>query len=408
MEPFVHTTSSDATTPLSATAGTLLGLGHMALRGAEQITELVAEMHETIARTPLPIDRSQPDARRAPLPYRMVSSSFAHLADLLARSALLLSEEPSDPPGDDSRLWLRAVLNGVMGDKLARWKSPLALQMGFHDRHGRRLDPQQIGSKPAQQVTIVLHGLCMHDRGWMNPAHLAFADALEERGHQLVWLRYNSGLPVGENGRLLAGQLANLSGLQEQTLHLVGHSMGGLLIRSACHYAERSQQPWLSALQSCSYLSTPHQGAPYERLGHLVNSIGGVSPYTRPFMRLGNIRSAAIRDLRFGNIFEEARPGDWDISQRDQRPPLPALVPHARHLLLGGGRTPQAAAGWQGDGLVPVASALGLHDDPERAIRGEQIIRCELPDLDHIAMLCEPRIYQRVLDCIEPPSLQRA
>ncbi len=405
MHPVSATPRPTRSSTTAAGAESLIGLGHLLLRGAEQLTELVAEMHETISRAPLPVGGGEPDPRRAPLPYRIVSGSFAHLAELLASSALLLPEAAEDAPADESRLWLRAALNGVLGDKLARWNSPLALQMGFHDRAGCRVPVAEIGRGEA--VTIVLHGLCMHDRGWMNPAHLDFAERLELAGHEVLWLRYNSGLPVGTNGRLLAEQLQAASSLPGRPLHLVGHSMGGLIMRSACHYAEVNAHTWFEHLESCSYLSTPHHGAPYERIGHLANSIGGVSPYTRPFMRLGNIRSAAIRDLRHGNIFEDARPGDWDTSQQDQRPPLPALAPHARHLLLGGGRDARAATTWVGDGLVPVASALGFHDDPARELRGEQVTRCELPDLDHIAMLCDPRIYERVLHFIQPPPAQR-
>ncbi len=385
-----------------------LGLGHLALHGAGQITELVAEMHETIAHAPLPLSRRTPDARRAPLPYRIVSGSFTGLAGLLGELAGQLPDHDGEAtPDNESRLLLRAVLNGVMGDKLARWNSPLALPMSFHDRHGQRLADSELHDDSSANLTLILHGLCMHDRGWMNPAHLAFADQLERNGHRVAWIRYNSGLPIGVNGQELADRLQNLHGSPQRKLHLVGHSMGGLLMRSACHYAEVSAHSWLGSLESCAYLSTPHHGAPYERMGHLVNSVTGVSAYSRPFMRLGNIRSAAIRDLRYGNIFADAQPEAWDINQKDSRPPLPELVAHARHLLLGGGRDEQTADSWVGDGLVPVYSALGQHRDPTRELRGEQITRRQIEHLDHIAMLADERIYEQLVEWLILPVAER-
>ncbi len=55
-----------------------------------------------------------------------------------------------------------------------------------------------------------------------------------------VYLRYNTGLPVGRNGADLAWLLDDLVAawpVPVRSIALVGHSMGGLVVRAAFHAA---------------------------------------------------------------------------------------------------------------------------------------------------------------------------
>ena len=90
-------------------------------------------------------------------------------------------------------------------------------------------------------------------------------------------------------------------------LVLIGHSMGGLVARSACHYGSREDHAWTKGVRHVFCLGSPHLGAPLEKG---VNALGWALrrvPETRPLANLLGVRSAGIKDLRHGSCVEE----DW-------------------------------------------------------------------------------------------------
>jgi hypothetical protein len=113
----------------------------------------------------------------------------------------------------------------------------------------------------------------------------------------------------------------------------------------------------------------------------IFNELLGRTAYSAPFMRLGNIRSRGIKDLRFGCIAPDAD------SPRSSVP----LAGHVRHLLVAASRQPPAGATWIGDGFVPVHSALGQHPDQTLALAAAQLQREHLSPLGHIALMGDRR-----------------
>ena len=150
-----------------------------------------------------------------------------------------------------------------------------------------------------------------------------------------------------------------------ERLAIVGHSMGGLVARSAFHYGTLAGHTWPKRLADLFFLGTPHFGAPLERAGAWVDYLVGISPYTAPFARLGKARSAGIKDLRHGDVRDE----DWQApasqGARATRSPLP-LPAGVRCYAIAASRQKRPGASMsriRGDGLVPVHSALGWHRD---------------------------------------------
>ena len=221
-----------------------------------------------------------------------------------------------------------AALNGVLGDHLERTGNPLAIRMQLLRRDDR---PGAAEPSPAgPHVLLLIHGLCMNDRQWTRGGHdhgQALAQAL---GFTPVYARYNSGLHISTNGRELALQLEQLLRdwpVPVQTLTVIGHSMGGLVARSAVHQAAQAGMAWPERLRHLMFLGTPHHGAPLERGGNWLHQGLGISSYAAPFTRLSGLRSAGITDLRHGNLLDE----DWAdgrFASRDTRAvlPLPAGV----------------------------------------------------------------------------------
>lgn len=212
---------------------------------------------------------------------------------------------------------LVGAVNGVVGDHLHRRDN--ALGLGLSLRHGdRELTPGRVADLPrTRRVAVFVHGLATTEWSWCldtgrflgDPA-ANFATLLErDLGFTPVFVRYNTGRPVADNGRDLAAALDRLvatwpGGVDE--LVLVGHSMGGLVSRSAVYTAQLEGGPWLAKLTRVACLGTPHQGAPLERLGVAVaDALGAVDlPGTRIPAAILRARSAGIQDLGHARVTE--------------------------------------------------------------------------------------------------------
>lgn len=364
---------------------------------AREILALVRGMHGTIQQAPLPFAQ-RPEGRLggiSGLVYDCIDTGFAGVERAFATATRPL---PAQAPAQ----WLavQAALNGVLGDRLQAQGNPLAMPLQVLPRPA-----DEAGNEPATAPDLVLfaHGLCMAEGAWDNPAHHELAQALTTAGRQVAYLRYNSGRHISENGAALAQWLAaeeaagRLGGLW-----LVGHSMGGLLIRSAL--AQAGNAAWTRRLRAAVYLGSPHQGAALERIGNHANRLLAVSPYTKPFMRLSNLRSQGIQDLRHGNIVE----ADWQGRQcpddtADCRQ-VTRLSRRGRHWLIGATRDAQAPADpWaaRGDDLVPLASALGLCAQGRHALDGPAVERRVLADTGHLALLSAPQVQPLLREALQ-------
>lgn len=282
-------------------------------------------------------------------------------------------------PSSPEREAALAAINGVCGDHLEATRNRLAIPMSFRV-HGRALDLDRQALREALpdatgRVVVLVHGLCMNDLQWRRGGHDHGAMLAHDLGWSVVALHYNSGLHVSDNGVRFAALLETLVAqwpVPVQELAIVGHSMGGLVARSACHVADEEGLRWRRKLKRLVCLGTPHHGALLERGGHRLDRVLHLSPYAAPFARLGTLRSAGITDLRFGNL----RRADWEgRAARDQghddRRPTPLLAGVAVYLLAA--TTAERPAGLRhalvGDGLVTLASAWGEHRDPALALK---------------------------------------
>ena len=139
----------------------------------------------------------------------------------------------------------------------------------------------------------------------------------ESLGYTPLFLHYNTGLHISENGKHLAASIDRLAksyakyqeSQQPQddskaplSMAVIGHSMGGLVSRSACHYAQTEEHGWLEKLSHMITLGSPHHGAVLERGGKLVDAVLGAHPYTEPISWLGKIRSKGVTDLGYGEF----------------------------------------------------------------------------------------------------------
>jgi pimeloyl-ACP methyl ester carboxylesterase len=282
----------------------------------------------------------------------------------------------SDPQPVPAREALLAAVNGVLGDHLLASANPLAITMSLRIK-GCAVSLTREGlaaalPKATGRVVILLHGLCMNDLQWQHNGFDYGAD-LAADGFTPLYLHYNTGRHISDNGRDFAAlleQLASAWPTPVTQLVLLGHSMGGLVARSACHIAEQERHTWLNTLTRMVFLGTPHHGSPLEKGGNWIDLLIGATPYTVAFTRLGRVRSAGITDLRHGYV----RDRDWHGRDRFAREPAPMhvcpLPEHVRCYALAATLAKEADGKPDliGDGLVRVASALGKHRSPSRTL----------------------------------------
>jgi pimeloyl-ACP methyl ester carboxylesterase len=214
-----------------------------------------------------------------------------------------------------------------------------------------------------------------------------------------VTLRYNTGLPIAENGRRLSALLEDLAEnwpVAIEHLALVGHSMGGLVIRSAAHVAAEHGYRWPELVDTTIALGTPHMGAPLEQAVHFAAHALSVFPESRPVGAVIDTRSVGIKDLRRGTLVE----ADWTDRDLDALTPgnhthVP-LLDGARHFVVLAtlSRNPSGrVADLLGDLLVPPRSATGdTGEDDRLAFPPDHVHR--LGGLHHFDLLNHPRVYE--------------
>jgi pimeloyl-ACP methyl ester carboxylesterase len=377
----------------------LRGLSRLGVDAVVGVTDLVEAMHHTIASVTGIIGQA-PAGRPSGITgfvYRTVRGTTRTVGqglDTLWR-ALPFDTVTSTP----EREAFVAALNGVWGDHLADTGNPLAVPMAF--RIGGQPYRQALASaRPTGKLLVLVHGLAMNDLQWSRRGHDHGRALARDLGFTPVYLHYNSGRHVSQNGRDFAALLDELVAhwpVPVDELAIVCHSMGGLVTRSACSMGE--DRAWMAALRQLVFLGTPHHGAPLERGGRLVDTLLSVSPYIAPFARLGKTRSAGITDLRFGNLQD----ADWQqrdrhAQRRDDRQPTP--LPEGVQSFFVAATTSAEATGLRsatvGDGLVPLASALGEHRDPRLALKVPKSHQMVITSANHWDLLNRDDVYQQI------------
>lgn len=382
MSPQDSRAGASVSTRRLPTASELAGLLVLGADATDQVTQVAEQLHRAIVGSiGLPVGAAPGrTAGIAGLVYRSVRGGAA-LVDAGGRALHRRAEPRAD---DGAALSWRAALNGVVGDRLLAQANPLALPMTLHDGGGRVLEASALSGE--RRLLLLMHGLCMHDGHWHQRSAARVPGGYgrllqQQRGFTPIYLRYNSGLPIAVNGELLAALLDGWMPAQLEQLSVIAHSMGGLVMRSAIASAQQHALPWLHRLRQLVFLGTPHDGAALERLGHRFETLLGVSRYSAPFVRIGQLRSAGILDLR-GGLAESC---GWPEQARCH---VVAAVRGRRSR-----RLPWPA---EGDGLVPLRSALALGSG--RVIRHFAPRDCRvLERCDHFALLDEPRVARQLL-----------
>lgn len=394
MEKPVHIRPSD-----------LRGFQRLVIDSTIGLTNLVEAMHHTITRLPGVLGES-PSGRTngiTGLVYKSVRGVTRLVGGGLDASlgmlALLIAERPSS----QEREATLAALNGVFGDYLVESANPLGIAMSLRVS-GTPLTMARDSlaaafPDPGRKLLILVHGLCMNDLQWNRGGHDHGAGLRRDLGYSPIYLHYNTGRNISTNGKEFAAVMEEL--LREwphpiEQLAIVGHSMGGLVARSAFHYARLAGYAWPKQVDHLVFLGTPHFGAPLERAGAWADFLMGISPYSAPFARLGKARSAGIKDLRHGNLRDEDWQAKASTSARVAPMPLPLGVRCYAVAASKQERPNSSSARILGDGLVPANGALGQHTDPSLNLGLPARHRWVGYGMGHFDLLGRSDVYEQV------------
>jgi len=296
-----------------------------------------------------------------------------------------------------------SILNGVFGDYLQQRQNGLALRMAFMHRARAlpmtRTQLQQAHPAATAKLCVLVHGLCCNESSWSGKAPdgsvMTYGSCLQaDLGYTPFYLRYNSGLPIAQNGAALAALLAELLvayPLAVEEIVLIGHSMGGLVLRSACEAAGRQRLSWVQRVTRVFYLGTPHEGAPLERLTH--TAVAALRTIPNPITALVgetlDLRSRGIKDLRRGDVLApSAASGPTPI----------AWLASAQHYLIAGSLTenPQHIASLLlGDALVRLPRKKGARAGSAAAVLPQQNIKV-FGRMHHMQLAHDMAVYEQI------------
>lgn len=351
--------------PSKKTIKYLRGLTRLAIGATTGTTDLVETMHSTVANMNPPLGESSATTTKGitRLIYKSIRGGTQLVGTSLdfAMQGLLPFLNDKEPPSKTLDIFL-SVINGVYGDKLVETDNPLAIGMKFFYQNNELLADQSNSDAllPMNKVMIFVHGLCMSHHCWEKDKIDLSKEMAEKLGFTPIYLHYNTGQSIATNGAELADRIESLVEnwqIPVTDLTVVGHSMGGLVARSARYQGEKKKHQWIKTNKKLTSIGTPHCGALLEKSAFMIETLMQLSPYAAPFTRLTKIRSTGIENLR-----------DGSVGVNNEFIPLPADVEYFTLAAVLNKQSNMATQQVIGDGFVTLDSALGQSTDSTRTL----------------------------------------
>jgi pimeloyl-ACP methyl ester carboxylesterase len=398
-------------------------LGALAFRELAGVPGGIRDVHDAVA------ERVFRGVGRGAAPVRAVhdlvsAASYSAVRGTMraagrAADAGLARRRVSDPrliSGSPPGALALGALTGLIGDALEREGSALHAPMAVR-LAGRPIapDPEALAAAfpdASGRIAVFIHGLMETELAWRagaGPGGETYGSRLRhDLGYSPLELRYNSGLHISENGRELADLMERLAAAwpaEVERIALIGHSMGGLVARSACHQGSERGDAWVTRVRHVVSLGSPHLGAPLAQGVHWLSAALHAVPETRPLARFLRRRSAGIRDLRHGSLVDD----DWSGRDPDALRAVACrevpLLEGATHCFVAAtitksGRHPLGRL--LGDCLVLESSASGRSRTRRIPFQAEHGLH--VGGTHHIALLNHPLVYERLRAWLAPPA----
>jgi pimeloyl-ACP methyl ester carboxylesterase len=352
-----------------------------------------------------------------------VTGAVGSTIDLILSTAETMLRSDAVPNPSPKRDQIVAVLNGVVGDYLQKRGNPLEIHMEWRIEGITQSDDmlRTLIRNFNQHLLILVHGSCSTDLLWKSKDGHCHGEVISsELGSTPIYLYYNTGLHISDNGKLLALQLnriASIAASEEVPLKvdILAHSMGGLVVRSACHYAtvlpeEFDTAKWLPTVRKLVFLGTPHHGALLERFGKWIDRVLSMHRYIEPFSWIGKIRSNGVNDLGYGNVRDEDWMHDHPSKTDDHRLPTPLSTSMECYaiaaILISDTTSNHFYKNVVGDGLVTESSALGRHENTFLTLKIPLSHQKTIHSVSHLGLLSSIPVCQMISSFLADAIIQ--
>lgn len=253
------------------------------------------------------------------------------------------------------------------------------------------------------RIVVLVHGWCCSEDVWrFADGKSTYATLLQrDTGATPFAIRYNTGMPIPDSGRDLARLLRALAAAYPCPLEeivLIGHSMGGLVIRAACHTGDPEDAAWTRKVRHVFYLGTPHDGTDLERFAQ--GATGALRSTSNPVARLATYLLRGERGVTDGSNASAPASAAPDAATLATLPWLRS----ARHWVLVGTLTddprhPLAQA--LGDGLVRVPKGVAPGARAAPGVPGIVV----LPGVHHLQLAHDSAVYDTIhRACTDSPA----
>lgn len=303
-----------------------------------------------------------------------------------------------------------SVLNGAIGNHLENYQLGLSRELAFYwDGEPLALTKEILATVlKTPKVCILVHGLVSDETMWKwSEGDYDYGSFLsKDFGYSPLYLRYNSGRHISENGKDLASildQLLKNSPTKIQEIIFVSHSMGGLVTRSACYYGEKSKAKWIPLVKKIFFIGSPHHGAPLEKFGNVVTTVLDKipNPFTYLTKKAINLRSDGIKDLRYGFLVEEDWKGkDLDAFHLHEKTIVP-LLPKTDYYVITGTISEDPNSYWTqffGDAMVRKWSSEGKSGNEKHNLPFLETNKKEIRGVSHIDLMHNKQVYAAIQD----------
>jgi len=264
-------------------------------------------------------------------------------------------------------------------------------------------DWKEKGSKP---IILFVPGLLTDETVWKENwtpykrkriRTKGISTELEKLGFHGIFVRFNHGLPIHENGKKLSEIFEIFQEhLPDSNPHIISYSLGGLVLRSALFYGNQQNAEWPKKVQKVVMISSPNRGSYLEKIGFWLGMILEKSPnlFLKVLGIIGNLRSDAIKDLSFGLIRKEPKSFFTPISRYFQDPyhgELDEVDAYEAYSLLDDAKNP--IQNFLGDGIVEKQSLSYLSNRVFAAKPRPDLRTLEIVKANHFSILKRKELF---------------
>lgn len=309
---------------------------------------------------------------------------------------------------------ISSILGSTMDDKVRFTTIQMNWRLKSEDASTEEL-LQDFRRSGKTEITVYVPGLFTDESLWKNQRikinermvlSRGLSDYIEQWGTYSAYVRFNHGMHISENGRMLLELFRELQrNLPNTKINIVSYSIGCLITRSMLYQAKISEQGRIPNLGKIVHIAAPDMGSYLEKLGFWLGFLMEKTPITavKVIGIIGNFRSDAIKDLSHGIIRKQDwaasspffRSGkDYYFGELDETDFYQAFaifaLPNEPHL------------SWLGDGIVETKSLRYLSSkltysliNPERRI-------LEVHGANHFTLLNSGKLFKWLRSIFEP------